>query len=95
MYCPKIYKNIIIMLLIINTTNTNVWGAENPRFSSIKWKKGGVIIDDRLTGIIYIIVAVLIVVVRIAVPNFFDYLVMIIAAILLVLGIYLLLFKRR
>ncbi|OEC88542.1 MULTISPECIES: hypothetical protein [Methanobacterium] len=58
-------------------------------------EKGGVIIDDRLTGIIYIIVAVLIVVVRIAVPNFFDYLVMIIAAILLVLGIYLLLFKRR
>lgn len=50
--------------------------------------------NDKLTGIIYIIIAVLIVVVRFAVPNFFDYLIMIIAAILFVAGLYLLLFKR-
>jgi hypothetical protein len=50
--------------------------------------------NDKITGIIYIIIAILIVVVKFAVPSFFDYLVMIIAAILLILGIYLLLFKK-
>lgn len=57
-------------------------------------EKGGVIINDKLTGIVYIIIAVLIIVVRIAVPSFFDYLIGIIAAVLLILGIYLLLFKK-
>lgn len=57
-------------------------------------EEGGLIIDNKITGIVYIIVAVLIIVVRIAVPNFFDYLIGIIAGILLVLGIYLLLFKK-
>lgn len=50
--------------------------------------------NDKLTGIIYIIIAILIIVVRIAVPSFFDYLIGIIAAVLLILGIYLLLFKK-
>ena len=57
-------------------------------------EKGGVIINDKLTGIVYIIIAVLIIVVRVAVPSFFDYLIGIIAAVLLILGIYLLLFKK-
>lgn len=50
--------------------------------------------DNKLTGVTYIIIAILIVVVRIAVPNFFDYLIGIIAAILLIVGFYLLLFKK-
>ena len=50
--------------------------------------------NDKITGIIYIIVAILIIVVRFAVPNFFDYLIGIIAAILLILGVYLLIFKK-
>ena len=50
--------------------------------------------NDKLTGIIYIIIAILIIVVRIAVPAFFDYLIIAIAIILLIAGFYLLLFKR-
>ncbi len=50
--------------------------------------------NDKITGIIYIIIAILIIVVRFAVPSFFDYLIGIIAVILLIVGIYLLLFKR-
>ena len=50
--------------------------------------------NDKLTGIVYIIIAILIIVVRIAIPSFFDYLIAIIAVILLITGFYLLLFKR-
>jgi hypothetical protein len=50
--------------------------------------------NDKLTGIIYIIIAILIIVVRVAVPSFFDYLIIAIAIILLIAGFYLLLFKR-
>jgi hypothetical protein len=50
--------------------------------------------NDKLTGIIYILIAILIIAVRIAVPNFFDYLIIALAVVLIIAGIYLLLFKR-
>jgi hypothetical protein len=51
--------------------------------------------NDKLMGIIYIIVAILIIAVILAIPNFYYYMVWIIAIALLIAGIYLLLFKNR
>lgn len=50
--------------------------------------------NDKIMGSAYIIIALLIVVVKFAVPQFFDYLIGAIAVILLVLGIYILFFKK-
>ena len=50
--------------------------------------------DDKLTGIIYIIVALLIMVVYLGIPSFFDYLIWIIAIALLIFGVYLLILKK-
>jgi len=50
--------------------------------------------NDKLLGIIYIIVAILIIVVMLAVPWFYVYMVWIIAIALLVAGIYLVLLKK-
>lgn len=50
--------------------------------------------NDKLMGIIYLIVGILIVVVMLAVPSFYVYLVWIIAIVLIVAGIYFLLFKK-
>ncbi|MGB9936846.1 MAG: hypothetical protein ACPK7O_03945 [Methanobacterium sp.] len=50
--------------------------------------------NDKLTGIIYIVIALLIMVVYFAAQWFFVYLIWAIAIILLILGIYLLVLKR-
>jgi hypothetical protein len=55
---------------------------------------GFISMNDKLMGIAYIIVALLIMVVYIGVPWFFVYLIWIIAIILLIFGIYLLILKK-
>jgi hypothetical protein len=50
--------------------------------------------NDKITGIIYLIVGILILVVWFGVPQFFVYLVWIIAIILIIAGIYLLILKK-
>ena len=50
--------------------------------------------NDKLMGIIYLIVGILIIVVMLAVPWFYVYLVWIISIVLIIAGIYLLLFKK-
>lgn len=50
--------------------------------------------NDKITGIIYIIIALLIIVVKYGIPQFFDYLIWVIAIILLILGIYLVVLKK-
>ncbi len=51
--------------------------------------------NDKLMGIIYLIAGILIVVVMLAIPQFYVYLVWIIAIALIIAGIYLLLFKKN
>lgn len=51
--------------------------------------------NDKLMGIIYLIVGILIIVVMLAVPWFYVYLVWIISIVLIIAGIYLLLFKKE
>ena len=50
--------------------------------------------DDKLMGIIYIIIALLIMVVYLGIPWFFVYLIWIIAIALLIFGVYLLILKK-
>lgn len=50
--------------------------------------------NDKLMGIIYLIVGILIIVVMLAAPGFYFYMVWIIAIALILAGIYLLLFKK-
>lgn len=50
--------------------------------------------NDKLLGIIYLIVGILIVVVMLAVPSFYVYMVWIIAIVLIIAGIYFLLLKK-
>jgi len=50
--------------------------------------------NDRLMGIIYIIIAILIIVVKYGIPQFFDYLIWAIAIILLIIGIYMVFVKK-
>ncbi|MGO9387880.1 MAG: hypothetical protein ACLPWD_07535 [Methanobacterium sp.] len=50
--------------------------------------------NEKLQGIIYIIVAILIIVIVLAIPNFYYYLVWIIAIGLLIAGVYLLILKK-
>jgi hypothetical protein len=51
--------------------------------------------NDKLMGIIYILVGILIIVAMLAAPGFYVYLIWIIAIVLLIAGIYLLLFKKK
>lgn len=50
--------------------------------------------NDKITGIIYLIIGILILVVYFAAQQFYVYLVWIIAIILIIAGVYLLLFKK-
>lgn len=50
--------------------------------------------NEKLTGIFYIIIALLIIVVKFGIPWFFDYLIGIIAIILLVVGVYMVFLKK-
>ncbi len=50
--------------------------------------------NDKLTGIIYLILGILIIVVYFAAPNFFVVLLWIVAIIAIVAGIYLLFLKK-
>lgn len=50
--------------------------------------------NNKITGIIYIIVALLVIIVKLGFPQFFEYLLWIIAIILLIFGVYLLVFKK-
>ncbi|MCE5215198.1 MAG: hypothetical protein LLF83_10835 [Methanobacterium sp.] len=50
--------------------------------------------NDKLMGIVYLIVGILIIVVMLAVPWFYVYLVWIIAIALIIAGIYFLLLKK-
>ncbi len=57
-------------------------------------KLGGVIMNEKILGSVYIIIAVLIMIVWFAARWFFVYLVWIIAIALLIYGAYLLFFRR-
>lgn len=50
--------------------------------------------DHKITGAVYIIIALLIIVVKYGIPQFFDYLIWIIAIVLLIAGIYMLFIKK-
>ncbi|MGA2676807.1 MAG: hypothetical protein ACLQG5_10235 [Methanobacterium sp.] len=50
--------------------------------------------NEKLQGIIYIIIAILIIVIMLEVPWFYVYLIWIIAIGLIIAGVYLLIFKK-
>lgn len=50
--------------------------------------------NEKIMGIVYIVIALLILVVKYGIPQFFDYLIWIIAIILLVAGVYMAFLKK-